>query len=166
MTNCRLKLREHAYFRIFPPCREIPELTQCKILERLAIDTSGLNYRLKALIDNAWVKVHNFIQITKKFDSMYIPTLQDLTANAALASRFLQHKLIKCQALQDENNTIQIIDGVCLAPRIGSLYNNKPSKPVKKTVVGIYRLIMKPDSNKYRTSAIQAVMMHNAKGIG
>jgi len=47
-------------------------VTQRDIAGELGLSTSGMNYRLKALIDKGWLKIQNFGQSKNNFGYVYV----------------------------------------------------------------------------------------------
>ena len=108
-----------------------------------------------------------------------------LFANTYLAMRVSFFNELDSYALANDLDTRSIIEGVCLDERIGENYNN-PSlinaivssnttrkdfiadeiRKLNPNIVGFYRLVMKADSDNFRSSAVQGIMKRiKAKGV-
>jgi EPS-associated MarR family transcriptional regulator len=102
MTSRRLKLQEGTYFRVLRILRDRPDVTHREIALLLGVSTSGLNYRLNALIDKGWVKVHNYSESKNKFEYLYMLILIGVSKKASLTGRFLQRKLQEYEDMRVE----------------------------------------------------------------
>ena len=76
--------------------------TQRGLADQLGMSVGGLNYCLKALMDQGFVKMSNFQKSKNKFKYVYLLTPQGIAEKVALTSRFLQRKMVEYEALKLE----------------------------------------------------------------
>ncbi len=100
------KLQEDTYFRVMRILQENPDFTQRELAEKLGISVGGLNYCLKALIENGLVKMKNFSNAKNKFGYVYVLTPNGMAEKAAITHRFLQRKMDEYKALKAEIEAI------------------------------------------------------------
>ena len=102
MPTRHTQLQEDTQFRVMRLLQDNPDLTQRELAQALGISTSGLNYCLKALIDNGWVKVHNFTHSKNKFGYVYLLTPEGIAEKVSLTTRFLKRKMLEYEELKAE----------------------------------------------------------------
>ncbi len=94
--------QEDTYFRVLRALNENPDMTQRELAQKLGVSLGSLNYCLKALIDNGWIKMQNFSQSKNKFGYVYILTPRGISEKAVLTRNFLIRKLAEYEALKSE----------------------------------------------------------------
>lgn len=102
MTSRQAKLQEDTYFRVMRILQENPDLTQRELAEKLGISVGGLNYCMKALMENGLVKMKNFANSKNKFGYVYLLTPSGMAEKAAITHRFLKRKTDEYEALKAE----------------------------------------------------------------
>jgi len=102
MTSRQSKIQEDTNYRVMRLLEQNPDLTQRELAERLGVSVGGLNYCLKALIDNGLVKMQNFATSKNKFGYVYVLTPRGIRQKALLTSQFLKRKMEEYDALKTE----------------------------------------------------------------
>ena len=102
MTSRQAKLQEDTNFRVMRILQQNPDLTQRELAEKLGISVGGLNYCLKALMEQGLVKMKNFTNSKNKFGYVYVLTPRGMAEKAAITHRFLQRKLEEYDELKAE----------------------------------------------------------------
>lgn len=95
-------MQEDTYFRVMRLLQENPDLTQRELADKLGVSVGGLNYCLRALIGNGWVKMQNFSHSKNKFGYVYILTPRGIAQKAGLTSQFLKRKITEYAELKAE----------------------------------------------------------------
>jgi EPS-associated MarR family transcriptional regulator len=107
MTSRQPQILEDPCFKVMHILQENPDLTQRGLAEKLSARADGLNYCLKALMNNCWVNVQNFQNSKDKFNYVYLHTPQGIAERVALTSRFLDRKMQEYEALNAEIESLR-----------------------------------------------------------
>lgn len=79
-----------------------PELTQRELSASTGISLGKVNFLLKALIDQGYIKVHNFKKSNNKCAYLYFLTPQGVQEKVQITCRFLKRKLREYEDLEEE----------------------------------------------------------------
>jgi len=79
-----------------------PSASQRGLAARLGVSVGKVNYCLRALIDNGWVKANNFRSSQNKLAYAYLLTPRGAAAKARLAHAFLARKEAEYESLHGE----------------------------------------------------------------
>lgn len=95
-------LSDDVHYRLLKLLAERPEASQRQLSEALGISLGKVNYCVKALIDQGWIKARNFKNSKNKLAYAYLLTPTGIEAKACIASRFLERKIDEYEALKQE----------------------------------------------------------------
>jgi EPS-associated MarR family transcriptional regulator len=93
---------DDVYYRLLKLLAERPEASQRQLSEALGISLGKVNYCVKALLDQGWIKANNFKNSKNKLAYAYLLTPSGIEAKACIASRFLKRKIEEYEALKQE----------------------------------------------------------------
>jgi len=93
---------DETHYRLLKLLAERPEVSQRQLAQTLGISLGKINYCLRALLDQGWVKANNFKNNKNKLAYAYLLTPQGIEAKARIAARFLARKIAEYEALERE----------------------------------------------------------------
>ena len=92
-------LSDDVHYRLLKLLEERPDASQRELSESLGISLGKVNYCVKALLDQGWVKATNFKNSKNKLAYAYLLTPSGIDAKARITARFLKRKLDEYQAM-------------------------------------------------------------------
>lgn len=95
-------LSDDVHYRLLKILEERPEASQRELSEALGISLGKINYCVKALLDQGWIKATNFKNSKNKLAYAYLLTPAGIDAKARITARFLKRKLAEYVALKAE----------------------------------------------------------------
>ncbi len=107
MASRQDEAQEGTYFRVMRLLQDNPRLTQRDLARKLGLSLGAVNYCLRALVEQGWIKVQNFNNSPRKLGYAYLLTPAGIAKKASLTARFLKSKLIEFEALKAEIASLQ-----------------------------------------------------------
>ncbi len=101
-TDTNPPLNDDVQYRLLKLLAERPDASQRQLSEALGVSLGKVNYCVKALIGQGWIKVNNFRNSRNKLAYAYVLTPSGIDAKARITARFLKRKLAEYQALKAE----------------------------------------------------------------
>jgi len=95
-------LNEDVHYRLLKLLAERPQASQRELSQALGVSLGKINYCVKALLDQGWIKASNFKNSKNKLAYAYLLTPSGIDAKARITARFLKRKLGEYEALKLE----------------------------------------------------------------
>lgn len=93
---------EESHFKVLRLLEENPDLSQRDLAKALGISLGKINYCMRILLDNGWIKMQNFRSNENKQGYVYLLTPAGITAKAQMTRSFLTRKMQASQILNQE----------------------------------------------------------------
>jgi EPS-associated MarR family transcriptional regulator len=100
-------LNEDVHYRLLKLLAERPQASQRQLSEALGVSLGKINYCVKALLDQGWIKATNFKNSKNKLAYAYLLTPSGIDAKARITARFLKRKLDEYETLKAEIAQLQ-----------------------------------------------------------
>ena len=94
--------RDELRLRVLRALESNPKLSQRHLAKELGVSLGSVNYALKALIEQGFVKVEDFHKSGNKVAYLYVLTPQGVAERAFLTAAFLGQKLEEYEVLKQE----------------------------------------------------------------
>ena len=102
MASDRTEAKDFTHYKVLLLLKQHPDLSQREMAQRLGISNGGMHYCLSALMDKGLIKLGNFASSKHKLGYVYLLTPQGIAQKTAMASRFLERKMVEYEALRAE----------------------------------------------------------------
>jgi EPS-associated MarR family transcriptional regulator len=89
-------------YRLLRYFEQHPHASQRELARELGVSVGKVNYCLRALIKQGWVKMRNFRGSTNKLAYTYVLTPKGIDEKVSVTSRFLRRKIAEYDALSEE----------------------------------------------------------------
>ena len=93
---------EEAHYRLLRVLESSPQLTQRELAREMGVSLGKVNYCVKALIEQGWIKARNFRNNNNKLSYAYLLTPRGIEQKAVITSHFLRRKLAEYESLKKE----------------------------------------------------------------
>ncbi len=100
-------MNDDVHYRLLKLLAERPEVSQRDLARALGVSLGKINYCVKALLDQGWVKASNFRNSNNKLAYAYLLTPSGIDAKARITADFLKRKLAEYQTLKAEIARLQ-----------------------------------------------------------
>ena len=100
-------LSDDVHYRLLKLLEERPDASQRELSEVLGISLGKINYCVKALLDQGWIRATNFKNSKNKLAYAYLLTPSGIDAKACITARFLKRKIAEYHALKAEIAQLQ-----------------------------------------------------------
>jgi EPS-associated MarR family transcriptional regulator len=101
-TSLNTGARDELRLRVLRALEANPDLSQRQLAAELGVSLGGVNYALKALIAQGFVKADNFRKSGAKAAYLYVLTPKGIAEKSSLATAFLGRKLEEYEVLRHE----------------------------------------------------------------
>ena len=95
-------MNEDIHYRLLKLLAEHPQASQRQLSQALGVSLGKINYCVKALLDQGWIKATNFRNSNNKLAYAYLLTPSGIDAKARITASFLKRKLAEYEALKTE----------------------------------------------------------------
>ncbi len=100
-------MNDDVHYRLLKVLEERPDASQRELAQTLGISLGRINYCVKALLDQGWIKVTNFKNSKNKLAYAYLLTPSGIDAKTRITTRFLKRKIAEYEALKQEIARLQ-----------------------------------------------------------
>jgi EPS-associated MarR family transcriptional regulator len=100
-------LSDDVHYRLLKLLEERPDASQRELSEVLGISLGKINYCVKALLDQGWIRATNFKNSKNKLAYAYLLTPSGIDAKTRITAHFLKRKIAEYEALKQEIARLQ-----------------------------------------------------------